>query len=219
MRAATSTTRTEPSSVTISWGKAIPSRRPSACTAVDGDALRLGEHVRVDRRGVDVDPADAEADPGRPQPVGEGERERLAVPRDHDPVQLEPVVEALDDRLLGGGLGERHVQVGVELVLRLDVEDAALPARVGRLQHRRHADGVERGAGAQQVACAREGRLRHAGVGERPAHRDLVRHQVGGVGADPRQPERFGDGCDNGHGAVGRDGQDPVDADGAARPP
>ena len=68
---------------------------------VDGDALRVGQHVRVDRRGVDVDPADAEADPGRAQPVGEGERERFAVPRDHDPVQLEPVVEALDDRLFG----------------------------------------------------------------------------------------------------------------------
>ena len=82
--------------------------------------------------------------------------------RDHDPVQLEPVVEALDDRLVGLRLGERDVQMRVELVLRLDVEDAALAARVGGLQHRRDAGRVERGARALQVARSGEPRLRHA---------------------------------------------------------
>ena len=103
------------------------------------------------------------------------------------------------------------MQVRVELVLRLDVEDAALPARVGGLQDRGHADRVERGARAQEVACAGKGGLRHAGVGERPPHRDLVGHQVGGVGADPGQAERLGDGRHDGNGAVGRDGEDAVD--------
>ena len=48
------------------------------------------------------------------------------------------------------------------------------------------------------------------------AHRDLVGHQIGGVGADPGQPERLGDRRDDGHGAVCRDGQDPVDTMAAA---
>ena len=56
---------------------------------VRGDALRLLELLRRDRRRVDVDPADAEADPRRPQAVGERQRDRLAVARDHDPVHLD----------------------------------------------------------------------------------------------------------------------------------
>ena len=104
------------------------------------------------------------------------------------------------------------MDVPVELVLRLDVEDPALAAGVGRLQHRRDADGVERGPGALHVTGAGEARLRHARVGERAAHRDLVRHQVGGLGADSREPERLCDRCDDRHGAVGRDGEDAVDA-------
>ena len=178
---------------------------------VHRDPLCLGEHVRVDRGGVDVDPADAEADPGRPQPVGERQRERLAAARDHDPVQLEPVVEALDDRLVGRRLGERGVHVPVELVLRLDVEDPALAAGVGGLQHRRDADGVERRPRALHVARAGEARLRHARVGERAPHRDLVRHQVRRLGADPRQPERLGDRRHDRHGAIGGDREDAVD--------
>jgi hypothetical protein len=120
-------------------------------------------------------------------------------------------VEALDDRLVGGRLGQRGVHVSVELVGRLDVENPALPARVGRLQHRRHADGLERCARALHVARAGEARLGHACVGECAAHRDLVRHQVRSLRADPGEPERLGDGRDDGHGPVGRDGEDAVD--------
>ena len=46
---------------------------------------------------------------------------------------------------------------------------------------------------------------------EPPPHRDLVRHQVRGLGADARQAERLGDGRDDGYGAVGGDRQDAVD--------
>ena len=93
---------------------ASPSAR-TACAATCSAAL---ERVAVDRRRVDVDPADAEADAGRAQPVGERERRDLAVARDGDAVQLERVVEALDDRLALGRLGQRGVQVRVEVVLR-----------------------------------------------------------------------------------------------------
>ena len=158
-----------------------------------------------------MDPAHAEADPGRSQAVGERQRQRLAAACDHDPVQLEAVVEALDDRLAARRLGERGVQVRVEVLARGDEEDPALAARVGRLQDGRHADRVEGGARAQEVARGGEARLRHARVGERAAHRDLVRHQVRRVGADPRQAERLRDGGDHRHGTVGRDRQDAVD--------
>ena len=162
-----------------------------------GDSFRLGEHIRVDRRGIDMDPTDAEADPGRAQPVGQRERKGLAAAGDDDPVQLEAVVEAFDDRLLRRRLGERGMHVRVELVLRLDVEDPSLAAGVGRLQHRRHPDRVQGCARAQHVACPREARLRHACVGERAPHRDLVRHQMGGLGPDSGEPQRLGDGCDD----------------------
>ena len=197
----------------------MPSSQSECLDGMDGDSLGLGEHVRVDRRGIDVDPADAEADPGRAQPVGQRERKGLAAASDHDPVQLEAVVEAFDDRLLRRRLGERGMHVGVELVLRLDVEDPALAAGVGRLQHRRHPDHVEGGARAQHVACAREAGLRHARVGERAPHRDLVRHQMGGLGPDPGESQRLGDGGDDRHSPVGRDGQHSVDAVACARPP
>ena len=104
------------------------------------------------------------------------------------------------------------MHVRVELVLRLDVEDAALAARVGRFQDGRQPDGLERGPRAQHVAGAREAGLRHAGVGERAPHRDLVRHQMGGLGPDPGQSQRLGDGSDDRHSPVGRDGQHSVDA-------
>ena len=105
---------------------------------------------------------------------------------------------------------QRDVEVRVEVVHRLEPEDAALPARVGRLQHGGEADGLRRGQRLAQVARGREARLRHSRLGEPAPHRDLVRHQVRGVVADSRQAERLRDGGDDGHGAVGRDGEDAV---------
>ena len=82
-----------------------------------------------------MDPPDAEADARRPQPVGERQRDRLAAARDHDPVHLHALDELLEDRLAGRRRRERLVQVCVDVVDRLDAEDAALAARVGGLQH------------------------------------------------------------------------------------
>ena len=87
----------------------------------------------------------------------------------------------------------------------------ALPARVGRLEHRREADLVGRAPPLGERAQRREARLRHAGLGERAPHRDLVRHQVRRLDADPRQPARLGDRGDDRHRAVGRDGQHAVE--------
>ena len=49
------------------------------------------------------------------------------------------------------------------------------------------------------------------GLGERPPHRDLVRHQVRRLRPDPRQPARLGDCGHDGHGAVGRHRQHAVE--------
>ena len=90
-----------------------------------------------------------------------------------------------------GRLGERRVEVRVEVVLRLEPEDAALAARVGGLQHRGEADRLAGGtARSASAAHGREPRLRHARVGERAPHRDLVRHPVRRLRADPGQAER-----------------------------
>ena len=83
-----------------------------------GDPLRELELVAVGRRGIDVDPADAEADPRRPQPIGQRHDLGRAAARDHDPVHLRALDEPLEDALLLGGLGERRVEVAVEVVLR-----------------------------------------------------------------------------------------------------
>ena len=102
-------------------------------------------------------------------------------------------MEALEDRLRRRRLGERGVQVGVEVVGGRDVDAPALAAGVRGLQHGGEPDRLERGARAREIARRGEPRLRHAGVGERAAHRDLVRHQVRRARPDPRQPERLRD--------------------------
>ena len=220
MRAAHSTTTTRPSGAAISCGNAIPVSSPSALHGVGRDALRLLELVAVDRRRVDVDPADAEADARRAQPVGERQRDRLAAARDHDPVHLgarrrtprgSPRPSATID--------ERLVQVRLDVVERLDAEDAALPARVGGLQHRRERRPRRaRGAARDSVRSAAKRGCGTPGVGEPAPHRDLVRHQVRRLDADPGQAERLGDRGDDRDGAVGRDRQHAVDLQ-PARPP
>ena len=113
-----------------------------------------------------MDPADAEADAGWAQPVGERQHDRLAAARDHDPVHLGAVDELLEDRLPGRGRGERLVQVRLDVVERLDAEDAALTARVGRLEHGREADLLD-GAMALRPACA----ARRSAAAARPPRR------------------------------------------------
>ena len=110
------------------------------------------------------------------------------------------------------------MQVRFDVVERVDAEDAALSARVRRLQHRREADLVRRAPALRQPAQRREARLRHAGVREPPPHRHLVRHQVRRLDADPRQVERLGDRCDDRDGPVGRDRQHAVEPPSAHRP-
>ena len=125
-----------------------------------------------------MDPADAEPLALRPQPVGEEERVRLAAAHDDEAVQLQAFHVLLDDRLVGRRLGERRVQVPVEVVERLEHEQAALAAGVGRLQDGREADGLGRRHRLAPHAHGRVAGLRHAALGEPAPHRDLVRHQV-----------------------------------------
>jgi hypothetical protein len=103
------------------------------------------------------------------------------------------------------------VQVRLDLVDRAHEEDAALPARVGRLQHRREAD-LGRGTPPfRERAQGCEPRLRHTGLGERPPHRHLVGHQVRRLRPEARQPARLRDRGHDRHGPVGGDRQHTVD--------
>ena len=175
-------------------------------------AGRLLELVAEDRRRVHVDPADTEADARRAEAVGERDDDGLAITHDHDAVQLEPFVKALEHDLAARGFGERGMQVRLEVLDRVEAEDAALPARVGGLQDGWEADGLR---GRRGVAHRTRGgvlRLRHALFGEAPPHVDLVRHRVGDVGADSRQAERIRDCGDDRHGAVGGHRQRAVDS-------
>ncbi len=101
----------------------------------------------------------------------------------------------------------------MDLVERLHPEDGALAARVGRLEHRREPDLVGGAARLGDRPDRGIARLRHPGVGEPRAHRDLVRHQVRRLDADPRQPARLGDRCHDRDRPVGTDGHHTVDVD------
>ena len=103
------------------------------------------------------------------------------------------------------------MEVAVEVVLALEPEDATLPARVGRLQHGRQPDRLQRAPALCERAHGGERRLRHAVVRERASHHDLVAHPLGHARADRGQAEALGHRRDDGNGAVGGDGQRAVD--------
>ena len=156
-------------------------------------------------------PPDAEADSRRAQPVRQRQQLDLSVARDRETVQLEPVVERLDNCLAAAGLRQRGVEVRVEIVRRIEPEDAALPARVGGLEHRGQAGRLQCRVLLAQPAQSCERRLRNAALREQAPHRDLVRHQVSGLRADPRQAERLGHSGDDRDRAVRGHGQHAVD--------
>ena len=184
---------------------------PSARDDVARDPLDLFQPVAEQARRVDVGDGHAEAGPLRPQPVGERDDLRIAAAHDHEPVDLEAFVEALDDRLLVRGLGERRVQAGLEVVDAAQEGEPALARAVGRLEHGGEPDRVERVLSLVDRAHGGELRLRDAGLRQAAAHRDLVRDSVRDVAADPRQAELLGYRGDDRDGAVGGDGDDPVD--------
>ena len=125
-----------------------------------------------------MDPADAEADAGRAEAVGERDHGRLADARDHDAVQLDAVDELLEERLVGRRLGDRLRQVALELLAALDAEDGALAARVDGLEHRREGDRGERGV--------------DVGLGAKAAY--------GGCGSPARRARRASRACASGGG-------------------
>ena len=115
IRAATSTTRTTPSSQTSSCGNAMPLRSPSACTALVATCSASQACRRRSWRGRRGS-SRRRSRSRRPQPVGERERDHLAVAREHEAVELEALVVALDDRLAAGGLRQGGVEVDVDVV-------------------------------------------------------------------------------------------------------
>ena len=103
-------------------------------------------------------------------------------------------------------------EIAFELLPRVDPEDGALAARVGRLEHGGEADRLER-----RVDVVRGAKCAYAGCGSRRLgecvpHRALVRDEMSRLRADPREPELLRDGCDDGYGAVGGDREHAVDA-------
>ena len=112
------------------------------------------------------------------------------------PFSSRPVGELLDDRLAGRRLGERRVQVAVEVVERLEQEEAALAAGVGRLEHRREADGLRgraplRAAPAPPRTAAAARRPRRASAASRPcASSGAPSPCRSPAGRAPRRPRR-----------------------------
>src|SRR5262249_48942853 len=90
-------------------------------------------------------------------------------------------------------------------------DDAGLAPGTSRLPHRGKSNRVKRSMGLVDRPNGRVARLGYAGVGEPRPHRDLVRHQVRGLRADPGQPETLRDRGDDWYSTVGRDGQSTVD--------
>ena len=203
----------------MSCGNAMASREAERAHRLDGDLPGEAQLLGRDRRRVDVDPADAEADSGRAEAVAQRDQRGLADARDHDAVQLDAVDELLEERLVGRRLGDRLVEVALELIARLDAKDGALAARVDGLQDRREGDLLERGVDIRRRAEARVRRLRKSGCTERVTHRALVRQEVGRLRPDAGKAELLGDCGHDGHGAIGGDREHAVDADPAARPP
>ena len=152
----------------------------------------------------------AEAHAFGPQPVREGHELRLAVARDDESVDFEPLVEPLDDRVARRRFGERCVEVPLEVVDGSEQEHPALTRRVRRLEHGRNAHVRQRLPPLVQRPDRRELRLCNSCFGQAPAHRDLVRHPVRSLAADPRQPELLGDRRDDRNGAIRGDGDDAV---------
>ena len=182
---------------------------------LDCDLLGESQLLGRDRRWVDVDPADAEADARRTQPIGERDRRRLAVPGDHDAVQLDPLDELLQERLVGRRLRDRLRQVALDFLARFDPKDGPLSSRVDRLQDGRERDRCECGVDVRAGAEARVRRLRQACGAECVAHGALVRQEVRGVRADSRQAESLRDRRHHRNGAICRHRQRPIDTHGA----
>ena len=103
------------------------------------------------------------------------------------------------------------MQVTLEIVCRLDPEDAALAARVRRLQNRRQPDRCQCPPPLGERADGRKRRLRYAVLGEGTAHHDLVAHSVGDGRADRGEAEALGHSRDDGDCPVGGDGERSVD--------
>ena len=153
---------------------------------------------------------DAESRSVGPEPVGERHHRGVAVARDHQPVHLEAVVEALHYRLLVRRLGEGGVQVLLEVVDGAEQEEPALARAVGGLEDGGEAHRLERVLALVDRPHRRELGLRDARLGELPAHGDLVGDAVGYLPPDPGQAELLRDGGHDGDGAVGGDRHDTV---------
>ena len=80
--------------------KGDPVAEPERADGVERDGCRRFQGSLVKQGGVEVSPADAEADAGRTQAIGECEQGRASVPGDDDGVQLVAVDELLEDRAL-----------------------------------------------------------------------------------------------------------------------
>ena len=107
-----------------------------------------------------MDPADAEADSRGTKPVGERHERGLPAAGDDDPVHLDAVDELLEDRLARRRLGDRLVEIALELGAALDAEDRPLASGVDRLE-----DGREPTASSAASMSASERSAAYGGCG------------------------------------------------------
>src|SRR5207247_422959 len=128
--------------------------QPEGAYGLAGDPAGCAQLLAVDGRWVDMDPADAEADAGGPEPVGERDELGLAVTGDDDPIQLGSVHELLQHRFGRGRLRECFVEITLEIASGLDTEDPTLPTGVDRLEDGGRRDCVE---SASRISVRAEG--------------------------------------------------------------
>ncbi len=168
-----------------------------------------------------MDPADAEADPGRAEPVGE--RQRHAACRRARPRSRSSRCPSTKPSRIASSVGDSASaawRCSSRSSARLDPEDAALAAGVGRLEHRRQADRSR----APRRPLARSRTAANGGCGtpsSASTRRIAILCVIRCATSLPivGQPEALGDRGDDRHGTVGRDGQRRRRRRGGARPP
>ena len=83
--------------------------KPESVHCRNGGLLGLCQRVREEPRRIDMNPADSETDPRRAQAIRQRQLRHVAATSDREPVQLDPLVVALDDRLLSRRFGQRRM--------------------------------------------------------------------------------------------------------------
>jgi hypothetical protein len=191
-------------------GDAVP--QAEHADGLERDLLRAGEHLVVERRREEMNPADTEASTARAETVREGHEHRLSAADDQDAVQLGSFDVLLNHGAPARREPERLGETALDVVLGADQEDSSLTTGVSRLEDGGQRQSLEHGGDVHARPEDGKARLRDAGLGKQPAHRRFVGHRARNVHADARQAEHVRDDRRRHHGTIARHREDTVDA-------